>query len=165
MLPSFVHERVVEFADTDMAGIMHFSNYFRFMEVAEHVYFRSLGLSLHVERDDGRMEGLARVHAECDYDRPLRYGDRIAVDVYVTSLGEKSIHYGFAFRLLERHEKVEAHPPITALGRLSVVAITKSFDKKTLETRPIPDNVRQALTVTPAQAFESLAFRSGSGGP
>jgi len=38
--------RRVEFAETDMAGIMHYSNYFRFMETAEHAFFRSLGLSI-----------------------------------------------------------------------------------------------------------------------
>ncbi len=38
--------RRVEFSETDMAGIMHYSNYFRFMETAEHAFFRSLGLSI-----------------------------------------------------------------------------------------------------------------------
>src|SRR3954454_25408688 len=32
----FKISRLVEFADTDMAGIMHFSAFFRFMEAAEH---------------------------------------------------------------------------------------------------------------------------------
>jgi acyl-CoA thioesterase FadM len=31
----FKHIRRVEFSDTDMAGIMHFSNFFRFMESTE----------------------------------------------------------------------------------------------------------------------------------
>ena len=39
-------ERTIEFAETDMAGIVHFSNYFRFMEATEHYFFRSLGLHL-----------------------------------------------------------------------------------------------------------------------
>lgn len=30
--------RRVEFSDTDLAGIMHYSNYFRFMETAEHAF-------------------------------------------------------------------------------------------------------------------------------
>ena len=38
--------RRVEFSDTDMAGIMHYSNFFRFMETAEHGFFRSLGFSI-----------------------------------------------------------------------------------------------------------------------
>ena len=36
----------VQFADTDMAGIVHFSNYFRYMERAEHAFFRSLDMSI-----------------------------------------------------------------------------------------------------------------------
>jgi len=35
--------RRVEFSDTDMAGIVHYSNFFRYMETAEHAFFRSLG--------------------------------------------------------------------------------------------------------------------------
>ena len=39
--------RRIEFAETDMAGIVHFSNFFRMMEATEHAFFRSLGLSIH----------------------------------------------------------------------------------------------------------------------
>src|SRR5213078_989612 len=38
--------RRVEFADTDMAGIVHFANFFRYMESAEHEFLRSHGLSV-----------------------------------------------------------------------------------------------------------------------
>ena len=37
------YKRRVEFAETDMAGQVHFSNFFRYMEAAEHAFFRSLG--------------------------------------------------------------------------------------------------------------------------
>ena len=43
MAHAFTMQRRVEFAETDMAGILHFSNYFRFMESVEHAFFRSLG--------------------------------------------------------------------------------------------------------------------------
>ena len=42
----FTITRRVEFGDTDMAGIMHFANYFRFMEVAETDFLHSLGMSV-----------------------------------------------------------------------------------------------------------------------
>ena len=32
--------RRVEFSETDMAGIVHYSNFFRYMEAAEHGFFR-----------------------------------------------------------------------------------------------------------------------------
>ena len=44
--PRFVTSRRVEFVDTDMAGIVHFTNFFRYMEQAEAEFFRSQGHSL-----------------------------------------------------------------------------------------------------------------------
>ena len=41
--------RQIEFVETDMAGIMHFSNFFRLMESAETSFFRSLDLPLFEE--------------------------------------------------------------------------------------------------------------------
>ena len=37
--------RRIEFCDTDMAGMVHFSNFFRFMEFAEQEFLRARGLS------------------------------------------------------------------------------------------------------------------------
>ena len=45
MAHRFVMRDIVQFSETDMAGIVHFSNFFRFMERTEHAFFRSLGLA------------------------------------------------------------------------------------------------------------------------
>ena len=44
--------RRVEFSETDMAGIVHYSNFFRYMETAEHGFFRSLGYSVVMDQFD-----------------------------------------------------------------------------------------------------------------
>ena len=51
MSTPFYTSRLVEFADTDMAGIIHFSAYFRYMESAEHELLRSMGYSVYSEID------------------------------------------------------------------------------------------------------------------
>ena len=38
MTDEFRTTRMVEFFETDMAGIMHFSTFFRYMESAEHAF-------------------------------------------------------------------------------------------------------------------------------
>ena len=43
MTEPFRTRRRVEFADTDMAGIAHFANFFRWMEAAEVDYLASRG--------------------------------------------------------------------------------------------------------------------------
>jgi hypothetical protein len=48
----FKVQRRVEFSETDMAGIMHYSNFFRFMETAEHAFYRSLGHSVVMKEVD-----------------------------------------------------------------------------------------------------------------
>ena len=56
--------RRVEFAETDMAGIVHYSNFFRYMETAEHGFFRSLGLSVVMDQFDPRGRQPPRIERE-----------------------------------------------------------------------------------------------------
>ena len=54
--PVFRTSRRIEFADTDMAGIVHFANFFRFMEAPQKKFLRWLGLSVSL-RWEGRSIG------------------------------------------------------------------------------------------------------------
>ena len=47
MPAEFIIRRRVQFAETDMAGVLHFSNYFRYMEEIEHAFWRSLDLTVY----------------------------------------------------------------------------------------------------------------------
>jgi 4-hydroxybenzoyl-CoA thioesterase/acyl-CoA thioester hydrolase len=87
--------RFVEFADTDMAGIMHFSAFFRFMEGAEHALLRSLGLSVFKEIG-GEVITFPRVAASCEFHSPARCEEVLEIDVTVERVGTKSVTYGFA---------------------------------------------------------------------
>jgi acyl-CoA thioester hydrolase len=88
----FVMPRRVEFVDTDMAGIVHFTAYFRYMETAEHELFRSVGLSLIDTAKEVHL-GWPRVSCGFDYVRPLRFGDALEVHIGVALISEKSITY------------------------------------------------------------------------
>jgi YbgC/YbaW family acyl-CoA thioester hydrolase len=88
--------RRVEFVDTDMAGIVHFSNFFRWMESAEVEFLRSRALSVKLEWE-GLALGFPRVAATCDYLRPTTFGDLLDVEVTVQRVGKKSVTYAFEF--------------------------------------------------------------------
>jgi 4-hydroxybenzoyl-CoA thioesterase/acyl-CoA thioester hydrolase len=92
----FRTSRLVEFSDTDMAGIMHFSAFFRYMEAAEHELLRSLGFSVYSEID-GVPISFPRVAASCEYHAPARCEETLDIDVTVRRIGAKSVTYGFAF--------------------------------------------------------------------
>src|SRR3990172_4318164 len=89
--------RRVQFAETDMAGVLHFSNYFRYMEEIEHAFWRSVGLTVYLRDGDPRLSW-PRVSAACEYFAPLQFEDELELALRVTKLGEKSIHYEVEFR-------------------------------------------------------------------
>ena len=96
MAAVFRTTRRVEFADTDMAGIAHFANFFRWMESAEVAFLRSRGVSV-VLPWEGEHLGFPRVAASCDYLRPARFQDVLDVTVRVARLGRSSVTYAFEF--------------------------------------------------------------------
>jgi YbgC/YbaW family acyl-CoA thioester hydrolase len=96
MTTPFRITRRVEFGDTDMAGIVHFANFFRYMEAAETAFLRSLGGSVKLEWE-GQPIGFPRVAASCDYLNPAFFEDLIDIDVQIEHLGRKSVTYGFEF--------------------------------------------------------------------
>jgi len=86
--------RSFEFGETDAAGIVHYSNFFRYMEACEHDFFRSLDTSI-VDRSSG--VGWPRVHVSCDYRNPLHFEDEFTIALRVTSKTSKSLSYEFVF--------------------------------------------------------------------
>ncbi len=112
MSQSFSIQRTVQFCETDMAGIMHFANYFRMMEEVEHAFFRSRGLSIAMEIE-GEMIGWPRVKAGCEYFGPVRFEDQLELKLSIVRLGEKSFSYEVEFlngptrvSARERHQRM-----------------------------------------------------------
>ena len=88
--------RRVQFAETDMAGVAHFSSYFRWMEETEHAFFRSVGLSV-VMQHEGIEIGWPRVSVACEYFAPARFEDELELRLRVVRVGNKSFSYEVDF--------------------------------------------------------------------
>src|SRR5262245_29047545 len=93
---AFRYQRRVDFGDTDAAGVMHFPNFFRFMEAAEVAFLRARGLNVSMMWE-GEHLGFPRVSARCDYKKPARFDELIDIDVVLERLGTKSVTYAFTF--------------------------------------------------------------------
>lgn len=100
MASEFKVTRKVEFVDTDLAGIVHFSRFFVFMETAEHQFLNSLGTSV-ATKIDGNTIGWPRLSAKCEYVRPMHFEDSVDIYVKVERVGTKSVTYRFEFRLAD----------------------------------------------------------------
>ena len=97
----FQTRRKVEFADTDVSGLVHYSRFFVFMETAEHEFLRSLGTEVHTEHE-GHQIGWPRVRATCEYLSPVGFGDVLDISVRVGRKGTKSMTYAIEFQHDER---------------------------------------------------------------
>jgi len=144
----FRTEQRIEFSDTDMAGIMHFANFFRLMERTEHAFFRSLGFSVHMEAE-GRRYGWPRVHAECDYRKPLKFEDLVEVQLLVREKKARSLVYDFVFRKREGEGLTEV-----ARGSLTVVCVAYSPETGTMQAVPIPAAFADQVEVAPRGLLE-----------
>ncbi len=134
MPATFSIRRRVQFAETDMAGIAHFANYFRWMEEAEHAFFRARGLSVHMEHD-GLQLGWPRVAVGCEFLGPVRFEDEVELRLRVTKVGGKSFSYEAEFR--------HAGRPV-ARGKSTSVCCAMEADGS-LRAIPIPDPIRARL--------------------
>ena len=129
MKGQFEWSRLVEFYETDLAGITHFSNFYRWMESAEHAFLRWRGVSLH----QGGV-GWPRVNASADFKKPIKFGDLIRVSVSIAELRTRSIRYTFEFRVNESDE-------IHATGEMVSVCV----DLATMKAIEIPSKIRCLL--------------------
>jgi acyl-CoA thioester hydrolase len=137
--------RRVEFAETDMAGIVHFSNFFRYMENTEHAFYRSLGASVIMNELNPPL-GFPRVHAECDYKRPIRFEDTFEVQLLVREKRSKVISYLFKFRRLTENGPGEE----IARGILTVVCVAHNADGS-MNAAPIPEFLAKQIEVAPKE--------------
>ena len=136
--------RRVEFSETDMAGIVHYSNFFKYMETAEHAFFRSLGYSI-VTRNIEPPVGWPRVHAECDYKQPLRFEDEVEVQLLVAEKRSKALSYLFRFRKLNAES-----PVLVAHGKLTVVCVTHHESGK-MTACTIPKEIADRIEAAPPE--------------
>jgi acyl-CoA thioester hydrolase len=130
----------VEFADTDMAGIVHFASFFRYMEATEHAFFRSLGFSIHMRIDDQTI-GWPRVRAHCEYRSPLRFEDEVEIHLRVREKKNRSLTYDFAFRNMDGKAIAE--------GSLSVVCVALDEQTGKMKAVPIPEVIAREIEVAP----------------
>ncbi len=82
-------KRRVQFYETDMAGIVHFSWFFRYMEEAEHAMWREAGLSI----AGGSGVAWPRIEASFDFHRPLKFEDEFEVHLRIVGKDARTIRY------------------------------------------------------------------------
>jgi acyl-CoA thioester hydrolase len=115
----------VAWVDTDAGGRIHFSNAFRWAELAETGLLRRLGLL-------ERWGDYPRKHAEAEFHKVLRFEDEIEVTLRVERVGRTSITYLWT---------IAKDGDVYITGRHTVVNVDRAG-----RPEPLSDDVRAALS-------------------
>ena len=76
----------VYYEDTDLAGIVYYANYFRYIERGRTEWVRGLGIDqAQLKARDGTVFAVARV--EADYLRPAKFDDQLTVTTALAETG------------------------------------------------------------------------------
>jgi acyl-CoA thioester hydrolase len=85
-LPAHLWPIRVYYEDTDLAGIVYYANYLKFIERARTEWVASLGIDQTALRlRDGIVFAVRRI--EADYLRPAKFAEELVVETRLQSLG------------------------------------------------------------------------------
>jgi YbgC/YbaW family acyl-CoA thioester hydrolase len=132
MPAEYFYQRRVQFHETDQAGIVHFSWYFKYMEEAEHALWRSVGMSIAPPQPEF---GFPRVNAACDFKAPLKFEDEVEVHIAVEKIGRRSIRYACSLR---------RGSDIVATGSMTSACVTRD-ENGHARSDDVPESVRARL--------------------
>lgn len=124
----------VRWSDVDIAGIIYFGAYVRFIELAEMELFRDIGYP-YGEMFERLNIWLPRVHLDFDFYAPALMDDELLLRTHIEKLGASSI----TMRMIVHNERAQE---VDAAATLVVAAV----DRATMKSRPIPQEFRAALT-------------------
>jgi YbgC/YbaW family acyl-CoA thioester hydrolase len=127
--------RKVEYVDTDMSGIVHFSRFLIYMENTEHAFLKAIGADVHFQDGEGRQISWPRVAVSCDYQAPARFGDELEIHLRVIRKGTRSLTYGF---------EVTRGGEMLAKGR-STCACCVMDDPAGIKAIPIPRAIAERI--------------------
>jgi acyl-CoA thioester hydrolase len=115
----------VAWVDTDAGGRIHFTNAFRWAEVAETGLLRRRGLL-------ERWGDYPRRHVEAEFHKVLRFEDEIEVALRVENVGRTSITYAWT---------ISKDGDVHVSGRHTVVNVDSDG-----RPEPLSDRVRETLS-------------------
>jgi acyl-CoA thioester hydrolase len=118
----------VQFSETDAAGIVHFSCFFRYMEDAEHALWRENGLRIH--QADAPI-GWPRVATAFEFHRALKFEQEFDVTIRVAEIGKRTISY--TCEITQDSQRI-------ATGTLKIACVNKLPDG-TMKSTEIPEDI------------------------
>lgn len=130
-MKAFETEIQVRFGHVDPAGIAYFPRIFDYVhDVFEAVWEEHVGARYYHLLLEHRI-GFPLVHADVDFRRPLRFGDRLRVAVTCFKLGHSSLGLRYRFHLADEvHVEARMITACIQSDTMKSIAIPESFRRR-----------------------------------
>ena len=125
------YERKITFAETDAAGVAHFSKLAVLVEEAIHSHFQQLGIPVL-----DPMTAWPIVSLHIDYKSPFRFGDKARIHLNLEKTGTASLTWAF-----EAHSTQDRKAPPAFKGTLTQCHLYPASGSPT----PIPEKIQSLL--------------------
>jgi acyl-CoA thioester hydrolase len=139
MLPisEFHYHRRVQFPETDATGIVHFTNFFKYAEEAEHAMWRAAGLSV---APPDSVIGWPRLAASFEFRKPLRFEDEFDVHLRIAEKTRKTLRYQAVLR---------KDGEMIAVGSITIICV-RNVSGESLKATDMPADVAARFEVAAA---------------
>lgn len=141
MTQPFLHRRQVEFAETDMAGLVHFSNFFRYVEAAEAALFDAIDWPL-IGLEGEYFVGWPRVRAQARFHRPLYFRDWMEIELTLARLRLHTLDW----RALIFREQTDGSKEKAATLEMSTSLVRRPATGGPMQATQLPPELVQRLT-------------------
>lgn len=131
MSKGFITHNSVRMHDTDMAGLIFFASQFRIAHDAWEDLMAEMGFDFDTLFTKENF-AFVIVHAEADYLKPLKAGDKLKITVHVERIGETS--FTISYQIDKSNETV---------GTAKTVHVT--VDRSSRKKIPIPKRLKSSL--------------------
>jgi YbgC/YbaW family acyl-CoA thioester hydrolase len=129
----FDYEMRVRLQHTDAAGVVFFSEQFALAHAAYEAYLASQQLPLEQFIDEGEVH-LPIIHADADFQAPLRLGDRLHLQLRSDRVGDSS--FALATRIIRADDG-------TVTSEITTVHV--AVDSEAREKVALPDRLRAVI--------------------
>ena len=124
----------VQFGDIDQARIVYYPRFIHYFHVAMEQFFHDVvGQDYPTVMNEHRL-GHPTVHLDVDFKIPLRYGDKVEIEVEIGNIGDTSVIWDY--RVFTK-----GSPELHARGRV----VTVNINLDTFEKTPLPEWLRDRL--------------------
>lgn len=125
----------IYFYDADPAGIMFYANLFKYVHAAYENFIERMNMHKNFFFDSDYL--LPILHAEADYLLPVKAGDELKIEVYVSKIKKSSFELSYK---IYRHKD-----EIAATAKTVHVCVSKNKFEKTELPKSFYDKLKEHL--------------------